>query len=143
VDRPDGDDKSTRVSRYGSASDVPTHLASRPSSYSEYSRSSSALDKDYKKLYEEERHQKEQLKRDLEQCKKELREAKAELDRQVRRQEANRLSDTNDKREKRALERKLSEFEEEIKKMDQLKEDNRRLREENGALIRVISKLSK
>jgi len=27
--------------------------------------------------------------------------------------------------------------------MDQLKEDNRRLREENGALIRVISKLSK
>ena len=30
-----------------------------------------------------------------------------------------------------------------FQKMDQLKEDNRRLREENGALIRVISKLSK
>ncbi|XP_053397559.1 protein phosphatase 1 regulatory subunit 12C-like isoform X15 [Mercenaria mercenaria] len=135
---------SSRYNRYGSTSDVPGHLTTaRPSSYSEYSRSSTALDKDYKKLYEDEKHEKERLKRELEQCKKELREAKLELDRQMKKNEANRVSDTNDKRERRALERKLSELEEEIKKMDQLKEDNRRLREENGALIRVISKLSK
>ncbi|KAL4232952.1 hypothetical protein ACF0H5_007640 [Mactra antiquata] len=137
------DDKSSRYNRYGSTSDVPTHLSTRPSSYSEYSRSTPSLEKDYKKLYEDEKHEKEKLKRELEQCKKELREAKLEIDKQMRKNEANRVSDTNDKRERRALERKLSEMEEEIKKMDQLKEDNRRLREENGALIRVISKLSK
>ena len=49
-------------------------------------------------LYEEEKSEKERLKRDLEQCKKELREAKAELDRQLKRNDANRVSETNDKR---------------------------------------------
>jgi hypothetical protein len=48
-----------------------------------------------------------------------------------------------DKREKRAYERKISELEEELKKMDSIKADNTRLKEENAALIRVISKLSK
>ncbi|XP_071792272.1 protein phosphatase 1 regulatory subunit 12A-like isoform X11 [Asterias amurensis] len=49
----------------------------------------------------------------------------------------------NEKREKRALERRLSELEEELKAMEQLKADNQRLKDENGALVRVISKLSK
>ncbi|XP_052809886.1 protein phosphatase 1 regulatory subunit 12A-like isoform X10 [Mya arenaria] len=144
-EQPDTDDKSSRYPRYSSTSDVPSNLTTRPSSYSEYShtRSTPSLEKDYKKLYEDEKTEKERLKRELEQCKKELREAKVELEKQMNKHEANRVSDTNDKRERRALERKLSELEEEIKKMDQLKEDNRRLREENGALIRVISKLSK
>ncbi|CAF3870919.1 unnamed protein product [Adineta steineri] len=48
-----------------------------------------------------------------------------------------------DKREKRAYERKISELEEDLKKMDSIKSDNTRLKEENAALIRVISKLSK
>ncbi|CAF1977803.1 unnamed protein product [Rotaria magnacalcarata] len=48
-----------------------------------------------------------------------------------------------DKREKRSYERKISELEEELKKMDSIKADNARLKEENAALIRVISKLSK
>ncbi|UJR34253.1 hypothetical protein I4U23_021657 [Adineta vaga] len=48
-----------------------------------------------------------------------------------------------DKREKRGYERKISELEEELKKMDSIKADNTRLKEENAALIRVISKLSK
>lgn len=48
-----------------------------------------------------------------------------------------------DKREKRAYERKISELEEELKKLDSIKADNTRLKEENAALIRVISKLSK
>uniref|UniRef100_A0A8V5GZE0 Protein phosphatase 1 regulatory subunit n=1 Tax=Melopsittacus undulatus TaxID=13146 RepID=A0A8V5GZE0_MELUD len=47
------------------------------------------------------------------------------------------------KQEKRALERKLSEMEEEMKILTELKSDNQRLKDENGALIRVISKLSK
>lgn len=49
-------------------------------------------------LYEDEKLEKERLKRELEQCKKELREAKLEIDRQMKKNEANRVSDTNDKR---------------------------------------------
>ncbi|XP_055954452.1 protein phosphatase 1 regulatory subunit 12A isoform X11 [Patella vulgata] len=117
--------------------------SSRPaSSYNEYSRSTTSLDSDYKKLYEEEKSSNEKLRKELEQCKQELRDAKKELDR-VMRKNNDRTEVTNDKREKRALERKLSEMEEELKKMEVLKNDNARLKEENGALIRVISKLSK
>lgn len=50
---------------------------------------------------------------------------------------------TLDKREKRAIDRRISELEEEVKKVENLKQDNLRLKEENAALIRVISKLSK
>jgi protein phosphatase 1 regulatory subunit 12A len=46
-------------------------------------------------------------------------------------------------REKRQMQRKLGELEEELKQIETLKTDNQRLKEENGALIRVISKLSK
>lgn len=46
-------------------------------------------------------------------------------------------------REKRQQQRKISELEEDVKMMDILKSDNQRLKDENGALIRVISKLSK
>ena len=42
--------QSSRYNRYGSASDVPTQMSSRPSSYSEYSRSTPSLEKDYKKV---------------------------------------------------------------------------------------------
>ncbi|XP_052089080.1 protein phosphatase 1 regulatory subunit 12A-like isoform X4 [Mytilus californianus] len=144
-------DKNSYSGRYNSTSDVGTsdrysHRTDRPSSYIG---STSSLNLDYKKLdfymqlYEDEKANTERLKKELEQVKKELIESKAELDRLMKRNEANRLADTNDKREKRALERKLSELEEELKKMEVLKEDNRRLKEENGALIRVISKLSK
>jgi hypothetical protein len=52
------------------------------------------------------------------------------------------LTDT-EKKEKEALVKKLSEMEEELKQLEHLKNDNTRLRDENGALIRVISKLSK
>jgi len=49
-------------------------------------------------LYEEEKIEKERLKRELEQVKKELRESKVELERQMKKNEASRVSDTNDKR---------------------------------------------
>ncbi|XP_041351493.1 protein phosphatase 1 regulatory subunit 12A-like isoform X1 [Gigantopelta aegis] len=153
----DQTDSGSIGSRYGSGRYSST--VDRPSSYSEYSRSTPALDTDYKKLYDEERltndklrkeidqlkkteeTETKRLRKELEQTKRELREAKAELDRVMKRSELAR--DSSDKREKRAMERKLSELEEELKKMDSLKSDNNRLREENGALIRVISKLSK
>ncbi|CAF4226710.1 unnamed protein product, partial [Rotaria sordida] len=45
--------------------------------------------------------------------------------------------------EKRVYEQKISELEEELKRINLIKADNIRLKEENAALIRVISKLSK
>ncbi|XP_025099393.1 protein phosphatase 1 regulatory subunit 12A-like isoform X2 [Pomacea canaliculata] len=131
-------------SRYGrySSSDVPptdsSSVRNRPVSYSEYSRSTGTLDADYKKLYEEEKEENGRLKKELEQCKKELLEAKSELDKVLKR-----TIDTNDKREKRALERKVSEYEEELKQMEKVKEENKKLKEENRALSRVVSKLSR
>ncbi|XP_032241225.2 protein phosphatase 1 regulatory subunit 12A isoform X4 [Nematostella vectensis] len=45
--------------------------------------------------------------------------------------------------DKEKLERKLSSFSEDMKQINDLKAENQRLKDENGALIRVISKLSK
>ncbi|XP_030850000.1 protein phosphatase 1 regulatory subunit 12A isoform X2 [Strongylocentrotus purpuratus] len=66
----------------------------------------------------------------------------AELKSQSDRRSDSRAGDS-DKRERRGLERRISELEEELKAMEQLKSDNQRLKDENGALVRVISKLSK
>ncbi|BFZ09863.1 hypothetical protein BsWGS_12904 [Bradybaena similaris] len=139
--KPDEDKKdynlgSSRYGRYNSNSDFPSQ---RPVSYSEVSKSTGSLDIDYKKKYEEEKTENDRLRKELEETKKHLLEAKAELDRVMKQKDAARNSD----RDKRALERKLSEMEEELKKMETLKADNQRLKDENGALIRVISKLSK
>lgn len=65
-----------------------------------------------------------------------------ELDEYAKRMQSNE-TESLDKREKRAFDRRISELEEEVKKVDNLKQDNNRLKEENAALIRVISKLSK
>ena len=46
-------------------------------------------------------------------------------------------------KEKNLVELGLAETLEELKMLENLKADNMRLKEENGALIRVISKLSK
>ncbi|XP_046845850.1 protein phosphatase 1 regulatory subunit 12B-like isoform X1 [Xenia sp. Carnegie-2017] len=45
--------------------------------------------------------------------------------------------------EKNKLERKLENMEDDLKQLNDLREDNKRLKDENGALIRVISKLSR
>ncbi|KAI1299614.1 Protein phosphatase 1 regulatory subunit 12B [Halotydeus destructor] len=76
-------------------------------------------DKDYKKLYEDLLSEYEKLKKDF----------------TTREQDWNRT--------KRQQLRKISEYEEEVKSIEQLEADNQRLKDENGALIRVISKLSK
>lgn len=44
---------------------------------------------------------------------------------------------------KEELELKYSNVEEDLKQLSDLKADNQRLKDENGALIRVISKLSR
>ncbi|XP_055506523.1 protein phosphatase 1 regulatory subunit 12A isoform X6 [Leucoraja erinacea] len=100
---------------------------------------------DYKKLYEQFLTENEKLKANLHDTNLELTELKVQLDKTTQRQErkADRSLLEMEKRERRSLERKIAEMEEELKMLPDLKADNQRLKDENGALIRVISKLSK
>ncbi|XP_073398525.1 protein phosphatase 1 regulatory subunit 12B-like isoform X4 [Dendrobates tinctorius] len=102
--------------------------------------------KDFKKLYESAYNENEKLKSNLREAQLELADIKAKLERVVKKQDHS-SSQVGlleaEKREKRVLERKMSEMEDDLKALTDLKFDNQRLKDENGALIRVISKLSK
>nr|XP_028602748.1 protein phosphatase 1 regulatory subunit 12A [Podarcis muralis] len=100
---------------------------------------------DFKKLYEQIVAENEKLKAQLHDTNMELTDLKLQLEKATQRQErfADRSLLEMEKRERRALERRISEMEEELKMLPDLKADNQRLKDENGALIRVISKLSK
>uniref|UniRef100_A0A8C4VAL5 Protein phosphatase 1 regulatory subunit n=1 Tax=Falco tinnunculus TaxID=100819 RepID=A0A8C4VAL5_FALTI len=104
------------------------------------SRAEEESNRDYKKLYESALSENQKLKSKLQEAQLELADIKSKLEKvaQVRQKPAPRLEKPST-----ALERKLSEMEEEMKILTELKSDNQRLKDENGALIRVISKLSK
>ncbi|XP_028853454.1 protein phosphatase 1 regulatory subunit 12B-like isoform X2 [Denticeps clupeoides] len=85
--------------------------------------------KDYRKMYEQALLTNEKLKSRLEDSKKELCRIQAQLNKVTQ--------------EKQNLEKKIWEMEDELKVRTDLKSENQRLKDENGALIRVISKLSK
>ncbi|KFQ95599.1 Protein phosphatase 1 regulatory subunit 12B, partial [Nipponia nippon] len=111
------------------------------------SRAEEESNRDYKKLYETALSENQKLKSKLQEAQLELADIKSKLEKATQ-QKQEKTSDRSsmlemEKREKRALERKLSEMEEEMKILTELKSDNQRLKDENGALIRVISKLSK
>ncbi|XP_008850339.2 protein phosphatase 1 regulatory subunit 12A isoform X4 [Nannospalax galili] len=144
------------ISRYDSSStsssDRYDSLLGRSGSYSyleERKPYSSRLEKDdstdFKKLYEQILAENEKLKAQLHDTNMELTDLKLQLEKATQRQErfADRSLLEMEKRERRALERRISEMEEELKMLPDLKADNQRLKDENGALIRVISKLSK
>ncbi|NXN07771.1 MYPT2 phosphatase, partial [Indicator maculatus] len=138
-----------------SESSYSDRASSRSSAYSRRENRLSALssraeeesNRDYKKLYESALAENQKLKSKLKEAQLELAEIKTKLEKAAQ-QKQEKTSDRSsmlemEKREKRALERKLSEMEEEMKILTELKSDNQRLKDENGALIRVISKLSK
>ncbi|XP_004752409.1 protein phosphatase 1 regulatory subunit 12A isoform X2 [Mustela nigripes] len=144
------------ISRYESSStsagDRYDSLLGRCGSYSyleERKPYSTRLEKDdstdFKKLYEQILAENEKLKAQLHDTNMELTDLKLQLEKATQRQErfADRSLLEMEKRERRALERRISEMEEELKMLPDLKADNQRLKDENGALIRVISKLSK
>ncbi|XP_071434538.1 protein phosphatase 1 regulatory subunit 12B isoform X1 [Pithys albifrons albifrons] len=151
-----------RLSRLEAATNPPTSDSSygdrscgRSSAYSRRENRLAALsaraeeesNRDYKKLYESALSENQKLKSKLQEAQLELADIKAKLEKAAQ-QKQEKTSDRSsllevEKREKRALERKLSEMEEEMKVLTELKSDNQRLKDENGALIRVISKLSK
>ncbi|XP_029452983.1 protein phosphatase 1 regulatory subunit 12A isoform X3 [Rhinatrema bivittatum] len=106
---------------------------------------------DFKKLYEQIIAENEKLKAQLHDTNLELTELKLQLEKATQRQErfADRSQLEMEKREKRALERRISEMEEELKNLRQVKQIqilrqfNQRLVAENRALTRVVAKLSK
>ncbi|XP_076783824.1 protein phosphatase 1 regulatory subunit 12C isoform X2 [Arvicanthis niloticus] len=100
----------------------------------------------FRKLYIELRRENERLREALTETTLRLAQLKVELERATQRQErfAERPALLELERfERRALERKAAELEEELKALSDLRADNQRLKDENAALIRVISKLSK
>ncbi|XP_077956607.1 protein phosphatase 1 regulatory subunit 12A isoform X12 [Gasterosteus aculeatus] len=115
---------------------------------------SSRLDRDdatdYKKLYEQILAENEKLKAQLRDTDLELGDLKLQLEKATQRQEryADRSQLEMEKRERRALERKISEMEEELKNLPQVKQVQalrqvkERLQAENRALSRVLAKLS-
>ncbi|XP_059792564.1 protein phosphatase 1 regulatory subunit 12A isoform X9 [Balaenoptera ricei] len=149
------------ISRYEisstSASDRYDSLLGRSGSYS-YSEErkpySSRLEKDdstdFKKLYEQILAENEKLKAQLHDTNMELTDLKLQLEKATQRQErfADRSLLEMEKRERRALERRISEMEEELKNLHQIKqiqtlrELNERLLTENRALTRVVAKRS-
>lgn len=104
-------------------------------------------DIDYKKLWEESQVENERLRDRLRSTHEELSKCKDQLDNAFQVSNARNAMTEAEKRERRALERKLSEMEEELKEsqkmVELLRSDIGKMRDENGALIRVISKLSK
>ncbi|XP_067849823.1 protein phosphatase 1 regulatory subunit 12A-like isoform X2 [Heptranchias perlo] len=100
----------------------------------------------YRKLYEELQRENVQLKDQIQEMQMQIAQTKVELEKATQMQE--RFTDRSahlvmEKKERKALERRISELEEELKVLTDLRADNQRLKDENGALIRVISKLSK
>ncbi|XP_035806542.1 protein phosphatase 1 regulatory subunit 12B isoform X2 [Amphiprion ocellaris] len=144
-----------RLSRYDSSGESATDKPmGRTSSYTRRETRLAALNrqeqdstaKDYKKMYAEALHENERLKSRLHDSKQELVKIRSQLEKVTQRHD--RISERStvlesEKREKQALEKRVSDMEEEIKILTELKSDNQRLKDENGALIRVISKLSK
>ncbi|KAJ8251994.1 hypothetical protein COCON_G00213060 [Conger conger] len=102
--------------------------------------------KDYKKLFEEVSRENGHLQTQLQDTLRTVSQTRMDLDKATQRQE--RFSDCSallelEKKERRILGRRVAELEEELKVLGELRADNQRLKDENGALIRVISKLSK
>ncbi|XP_032451984.1 protein phosphatase 1 regulatory subunit 12B isoform X10 [Nasonia vitripennis] len=136
-----GHERSGRSSRLGSVSSLSSETggATLGRTKSSSGTTSENGELDYKKLYEESQAENERLREKLRKSDESLKETQSLLEKA---QSKSSLSET-EKRERRAMERKLSEMEEELKMMETLKCENQRLKDENGALIRVISKLSK
>ncbi|XP_032935948.1 protein phosphatase 1 regulatory subunit 12B isoform X4 [Catharus ustulatus] len=116
------------------------------------SRADDESSRDYKKLYESALSENQKLKSKLQEAQLELADIKAKLEKAAQ-QKQEKTSDRSsmlemEKREKRALERKLSEMEEEMKNLHQLKQIhtlrqmNEQLLAENRALTRVVARLS-
>ncbi|XP_035486171.1 protein phosphatase 1 regulatory subunit 12B isoform X2 [Scophthalmus maximus] len=100
---------------------------------------------DYKKMYEKALATNQRLKSRLETSKQEL----VMIQDQLQRAQKGRPGDCDssmleaEKKESWSLKKRITDVEEQLKVKAELKMENQRLKDENGALIRVITKLSK
>ncbi|XP_076348139.1 protein phosphatase 1 regulatory subunit 12B-like isoform X1 [Tachypleus tridentatus] len=100
-------------------------------------------DQDYKKMCETLKTENERLKEKLKKTEEELVNRKRQLEKALLQNHTRNSISEAEKRERRTLERKLAEMEEELKNMAKIKTENEKLKAENRALTRVVSKLSK
>ncbi|XP_061825497.1 protein phosphatase 1 regulatory subunit 12A isoform X3 [Nerophis lumbriciformis] len=138
-DDPSGEEEFSG-SRLDSQSDL--HLGSRSSAPCNEGGES----KDFKKLFEEVTRENSLLQTQLQDTQRVVSKTRLDLEKATQRQE--RFTDCSalldlERKDRRMLERRMAELEEELKVLVDLRADNQRLKDENGALIRVISKLSK
>ncbi|XP_054885076.1 protein phosphatase 1 regulatory subunit 12A isoform X4 [Poeciliopsis prolifica] len=115
-------------------------------SYSNRTQREGSESKDFKKLFEEVSRENSQLQAQLQDTQRIISQTRVELEKATQRQE--RFTDCSalldlERKDRRMLEQRMAELEEELKVLVDLRADNQRLKDENGALIRVISKLSK
>ncbi|XP_060899387.1 protein phosphatase 1 regulatory subunit 12B-like [Labrus mixtus] len=100
---------------------------------------------DYKKMYEKALATNQRLKSRLQTSKQEL----TVIQDQLQRAQKERPGDSSsnmleaEKKESWSLKKRISDMEEQLKAKAELKMENQKLKDENGALIRVITKLSK
>ncbi|XP_023131381.1 protein phosphatase 1 regulatory subunit 12A isoform X1 [Amphiprion ocellaris] len=149
-----------RLSRYDSSGESATDKPmGRTSSYTRRETRLAALNrqeqdstaKDYKKMYAEALHENERLKSRLHDSKQELVKIRSQLEKVTQRHD--RISERStvlesEKREKQALEKRVSDMEEEIKafpalaQVQALRRVNECLLAENRAMLRVLARLS-
>lgn len=106
-----GHERSERSSRIGSVTSLSSDASVAPARSKSVTSENGELD--YKKLYEESRADNERLRDKLRRSDEQLKDARSQLDK-LSAQSKSSLSET-EKRERRAMERKLSEMEEELK----------------------------
>ncbi|XP_017135244.1 protein phosphatase 1 regulatory subunit 12B isoform X10 [Drosophila miranda] len=139
-DKESGSERTSR-SRLGSTTSTAASSTTRSESKGSSDKSENGDGIDYKALWEAAKLENDKLKQVLKQKDDEVVQTRATLERFANATTKNSLSEI-EKRERRAMERKLSELEEELKLLQKLKTENDRLRAENRALTRVVSKLT-
>ncbi|CAH8614841.1 unnamed protein product [Schistosoma rodhaini] len=112
--------------------------------------------KDYKRLYEREKEERERLQRELDRCNRQISQLRQEQ--QLRSSNDHSYSNApdthniynytssnncNNSQIPDTLQSRLYSYEDKMKEIVRLREEISKMKEENGALIRVISKLSK
>lgn len=146
----EGDDNDPSVEDESSGGRDPQterHVSSSSDSVlNDYIHTRGSDSRDFKKMFEEVSRENRRLQTQLSDMQKTISLTRMELEKATQRQE--RFTDCTallemEKKERKRLERRAAELEEEFKDFGDLRADNQRLKDENGALIRVISKLSK
>lgn len=107
-----GNDRPGRSNRLGSVSSISSEISSASARIKSTTSENGEID--YKKLYEESQAENERLREKLKRSDEQLKEVRSLLDKAQNSQNKSVLSEA-EKRERRAMERKLSEMEEELK----------------------------